>query len=315
MRINFRQLSYIEAAAKHGSIATAAEDLHISKSSISVAIDGFESEFSVTLFVRRPSKGIVLTSDGQRLVDKMRTLLQHARQMEDDIIGTQSDLTDEFSIGCFAPLAPLALPYAVQRMTRQHPRLKIKIIEGDLSYVADLVLKGVVDVALTYDLGQPTGTDFQSFGLARPYALLDRHHAFSDRKSVTLAELAPLPMILLDLPESRTYFDMLFRVADAVPHVVYRAGTFQTLRSFVSYGLGYALLNLKPASDVAYTGRAVCSVPLSDAVPAPIFGVMRRADSFVSPAVTLFTSVCRAYFKSPDGKRHFVGAGRDEEIN
>ncbi len=312
MRLNLRQLIYIEAAASHGSIAAAATSQRISKSSIAAAIDAFEDQFNVQLFVRRPSKGILLTSDGQRLVNKVRALLDQARELEDHMASAQSELTGEFAIGCFAPLAPLALPYAVQKMSERHPKLKIKVIEGDLIYVADLVLSGAVDVSLTYDLGKPDGTDFKGFGLARPYALIDAAHPFAARKSVTLAELAPFPMILLDLPESRTYFDMLFRVANIAPHVVYRAGTFQTLRSFVSYGLGYALLNLKPAVDVAYTGRAVHSIPLSDAVPAPIFGTMRRADSFVSPAVTLFETVCRDYFASSDGKRHFVGAGRDE---
>ena len=286
--------------------AKAAQSMRIPKSSISAAIDAFEADFGISLFLRQPSKGLDLTAGGRRAMDDLRHLLQQARQMEEDLSGQKDQLTGEFTIGCFAPLAPLILPFVVKAISEKHPGLTIRVIESDLGSVTELVLRGTSDMVLTYDLGQPEGTEFTPFCPAHAYALLPEDSAFAARSSVSLSELAPLPMILLDLPESRTYFEMLFRVAGLTPNVVFRAGTFQTLRSFVSYGLGYSLLNLRPATDFAYTGRKTKSVPLSDTVPAPIFGAMRREDTFLSPVAKDFTQICHDFCHSALGKRHFV---------
>ena len=82
MKFNLKPLSYIEAAANHGSIAKAAQSMRISKSSISAAIDAFEADFGISLFLRQPSKGLDLTAGGRRAMDDLRHLLQQARQME-----------------------------------------------------------------------------------------------------------------------------------------------------------------------------------------------------------------------------------------
>ena len=41
MRFNLRQLKYINAAARHGSLTHAAKEMRVAKSSISIAIDSY----------------------------------------------------------------------------------------------------------------------------------------------------------------------------------------------------------------------------------------------------------------------------------
>ena len=54
-RISLRQMEYFVATAKHGSIAAASSQIHISAPSISAAIAHVETELDVQLFVRHPS--------------------------------------------------------------------------------------------------------------------------------------------------------------------------------------------------------------------------------------------------------------------
>ncbi|MGH6778327.1 MAG: helix-turn-helix domain-containing protein, partial [Bradyrhizobium sp.] len=59
-----KQLRYIEAAARTGSIANAANELNISQSAVTAAIDKFEEALGYELFLRVPAKGIKTTPSG-----------------------------------------------------------------------------------------------------------------------------------------------------------------------------------------------------------------------------------------------------------
>lgn len=74
-RITLKQCQYVLAAAKTGSITSAAERVQISQPSVSAAISALEAEFGVPLFRRNPPHGILLTPTGARLMPELRTIL------------------------------------------------------------------------------------------------------------------------------------------------------------------------------------------------------------------------------------------------
>lgn len=306
MKFTLRQLAYIESAAKHQSIAMAARESRISQSSISGAIDDFESAYSVQLFVRQPSKGLNLTSCGRALVDKISHLLRQVETVDAELLGVHEHVTGELNLGCFAPLAPLVLPSILRALTVRYPALSIRVHEGDLRYVNGLLEKGEADVILSYDLGLSEGVSFEKLGEARPHAIFNEAHPMAKSDRVSIQDLLSEPMILLDLPESRTYFDILFKTADALPKVVYRTETYETVRSFVSAGLGYSILNVRPAIDHAYTGNRVVCVPLDGPLPVPAVGIGVRPNDYLTRATREFVDECRTFFSHLDRDLLFV---------
>jgi DNA-binding transcriptional LysR family regulator len=80
------------------------------------------------------------------------------------------------------------------------------------------VERGEIHAALQYDLGlaRPLLTMHPVAALP-PYALLPARHALSAAPSVSLAELAQSPLLLINLPQSREYFLSLFREAGWFP--------------------------------------------------------------------------------------------------
>ena len=74
MRYTFKQLEYFVAVAECGTIAGAAEKVHVSPPSISVAIAQLEEALEVRLFVRQPS-GLQLTDAGSEVLSHTRALL------------------------------------------------------------------------------------------------------------------------------------------------------------------------------------------------------------------------------------------------
>jgi DNA-binding transcriptional LysR family regulator len=306
VKFSLKQLQYIEAAGRLKSIAAASEAMRISKSSVAAAIDGFEANYKVTLFIRQPSKGLILTPAGKRLMGQLINLIGQAQGFDDHLAGKAGAIRGEFIIGCFAPLAPQVLPFAVRAVTQLFPDIQVKIIEGDLRFISELVAQGLADLALSYDLGMPEGAKFEVMGVAHPHAVFARDDPMADEPNTSLTALAPRPMILLDLPESRTYFELLFRSANVKPNVTFRTGTYQTLRSFVSIGLGYSILNLRPATKFANTGREVVCVPLVDDLPAPQVGILWQGDAANYPPAELFIKECRRLYATSQGQQHFV---------
>ena len=59
------------------------------------------------MFVRKPAKGLVLTTAGETLVLEARSLLAHADEF-DTIAGAMGNaLEGELSVACFVNLAPI----------------------------------------------------------------------------------------------------------------------------------------------------------------------------------------------------------------
>ena len=91
-----------------------------------------------------------------------------------------------------------------------------------------------------------------------PYVLL-AGHKLAGRSKVTLAQLAGEPQALLDLPQSRDYFLVMFAAAGVEPDIRYRSSV-ETLRALVGRELAYTLLNLQPAVATSLDGHPVVSL-------------------------------------------------------
>ena len=78
--MNFTQLKYFEVICSCGSVSKAAEVLHISQPSLSMAIRELETEYGVFLF-KRHHKGVSLTPEGETLLALSRDILTRVEDM------------------------------------------------------------------------------------------------------------------------------------------------------------------------------------------------------------------------------------------
>ena len=73
--MNIVYLRYAVAVAKAGSLNKAAEELFIAQPNLSRAIKELEKELGIVIFDRN-SKGITLTSDGERLISYGKKIIR-----------------------------------------------------------------------------------------------------------------------------------------------------------------------------------------------------------------------------------------------
>jgi DNA-binding transcriptional LysR family regulator len=264
MRFSFRQLEYFVAAGESGSVTRAAAGSHSTQPTVSAAIAKLERTLGVQLFVRHHAQGLSLTPEGRRFLAEAKTLLRHASEVERFATTLSDEVAGTLDLACLVTLAPLVAPSLVREFRAAHPRVQVELVESHQQGLLDRLRGGLSSVALTYDLQLPPDVAFQPLADLPPHALVAADHRLALRKRVSLAELAPEPHILLDLPTSREYFLSLFTEAGVEPNVTIRSEHPETIRTLVANGFGYTIVNARPRTDTALDGGRVVTLPLRE---------------------------------------------------
>ena len=135
--------------------------------------------------------------------------------------------------------------------------------------------------------------------------LIGADHPLARRKSVGPADLAELPLVLLDLPVARDYYRAILEDAGLEPRIAASATSTEMVRALVGAGAGYALLNMRPLTDVSYAGDRLMAVPIAPAVK-PLRLVLGHVAGNPRRLVRAFVDECRRYFSSQAAARMVV---------
>ena len=120
----------------------------------------------------------------------------------------------------------------------------------------------------------------------------------NDVLTLSIADLADLPMVLLDIPYSADYFLSLFEKAGVKPHVAERSGDLEVVRSLVANGFGYSIANFRPFTDLAADGRKLAFVPLSGTVQPMQIGLLYRKGAGTSLTIQAFIDHAKTQLQS-----------------
>jgi DNA-binding transcriptional LysR family regulator len=146
--MTLEQLLTIEAIVKEGSFKAAADYLHKSQPSISMAIKKLEEEYQVSLFSRdeyRPS----LTAAGKMFYEKARLLIREYRELEALAEQMSKGVENEIrvSIDAVSPVS-LVLKF-LKSFFAQHPGTKLMLRFEVLSGTVERLIDGDVNIAIT----------------------------------------------------------------------------------------------------------------------------------------------------------------------
>ena len=292
MNFTLKQLRYVEAAGRLGSIAKAATEQSISQSSITSAIDALETSLAYNLFVRTPAKGIRATPAGVDALTLIRGFIHQARHFETDLQSVGGDTSGHVRIACYATAAPAFLPPILQNITENFPGISIQVMEGNLASIVDFLNDGKADLVFTYTDGLQTNHDFEPLFQAPPYALLALDDPLAQKPDVSFAELAEKPMVLLDLPRTRDYFVGLFERRGFRPQIAHTTRSAEIARALVAGGFGYTILNIRPL-DYYEEKVGYRAVPIRDVHQGQVFGIATLSGTKQPKIVHAFIESCR----------------------
>lgn len=116
-RSTLRQLEYLVAVGRFGSISLAAEPLSVSSPSISNAIAQLEAEFGLPLFMRKHAHGMALTQSGRDLMDQAGRVLGAARDLSNRAELHKGTIRGELNAGCLLTFAQIIVPGLCRRLS------------------------------------------------------------------------------------------------------------------------------------------------------------------------------------------------------
>lgn len=154
--MEIKQLEYVITAADMGSFNKASEFLYTTQSNVSKVIKSLEMELGYDIF-RRQGSGVVLTEAGQVLYQQSQQILQMLKKFE-----TFSDLQKKTCFHIAVVVSNfLASHFAKFVKKVEKENFCLKMYEGSISYVIDMVMQGEAELGLLY-LGYQQKDAFQT---------------------------------------------------------------------------------------------------------------------------------------------------------
>lgn len=287
------QLAAFVAVAEAGTISGAAERLHVSPSALSASVTELERALQSQLLMRRKAKGVSLTPTGEAVLARAKYLLHQAGELEADARGEERGVSGVVRVGCYPSLAPTVLPVLVSEFTAAHPDARVEIYENTQDELTHRLESGELDLAIMYDLDLDPSWRTAQLAQLQPRAVLPATHRLADSNGpIDLGHLRNDPMVLLDAPPSSNHAYFCCARAGFTPHVVYRARTYETARSFVGRGFGWTLLLQRPSASVTYEGHPVVVKDIgAPTLPPVAVEVVWPPDSLLSRAARTFITL------------------------
>ncbi|MCE9672557.1 LysR family transcriptional regulator [Myxococcus stipitatus] len=142
-----RQLQYVVAVADSLSFRKAAARCHVSQPSLSAQLALLEESLGVRLF-ERDRRRVLLTSAGEKLVERARRLLLEADDLLEESRRVGDPLAGTLRVGVIPTVSPYLLPAVAPALRRRFPRLTLAWVEEKTEVLVRDLDAGALDAAL-----------------------------------------------------------------------------------------------------------------------------------------------------------------------
>jgi DNA-binding transcriptional LysR family regulator len=252
MLMDSARLAAFAAVARTGGFSKAANELGKTQSSVSQAVLLLERELGQKLFSR----------DGHtpRLTDAGRALLRHATRIFEEMALAEAELSalselrfGELVVGTSDTLACYFLPPVFAAFRERYPNVELRLDNRPSPVIAERVSErqvdlGIVSLPLPESLelsGRKVSERLDIVVLAaqEDVAVCAPSHALGKRREVTVQELSPHPLLLLDrTTSSRALVEAAFASEKMPFSVAMEMSSVEVLKRLAELGFGVAIV-------------------------------------------------------------------------
>ncbi len=189
------KLEFMIALAREKHFGRAAESCGVAQPTLSQGIQQLEEMLNVAL-VRRSSRFLGFTPEGERVLVWARRLVGDAHAMRQEILAMQRGHGAQLRIAAMPAAMPLIASLTAP-FQLHHPTVRFTLITRTFDEIAELLNAREIDAGVRY-LGGGQSDDFEEIPLYEErYLLLTTAGArFSDSAEVAWSDLAALPLCL-----------------------------------------------------------------------------------------------------------------------
>ncbi len=291
--MELRHLRHFVAVAEELHFGRAARKLRMAQPPLSQSIMRLEESLGAKL-LERSSREVRLTPAGAALLAEARGILERSEAAELAVKRAASETSTVVSLG-FVPMSSTpALPRAVSEFRRRWPRVEVELHEQTSVTQLQNLRRGALDLALIVGSHDVDGLAVEPIGHFGPVAVIPERWPLARRRSVRLAELKDMPLVLFLQQLKPSYFSDLSaacRRAGFVPKVAQRVGQPYTMLSLVAQEMGIGFVPAA-ARHLAVDGVAFVMVrDLPETFDTHVF--MAWVDRKLPPHVTELVGLIR----------------------
>lgn len=245
--LNLDRVRALCAVADEGSIAAAADVLHVTASGVSQQLARLERETGAQLLARR-GRGVRLTPAGELLARRGRDLLSAADRAVAELAGLEGRIAGRLRLGSFVAASRTVMPTVVAGLRAAHTDLEVTVAEGESEQLVPALMQRRLDLIVvdSWDqapLAMPGGARTSDLHIDRADVALPADDPRAARPEVRLADLGDLRWA--GWAHGTVFHDWLVRALRAAgvdPHVDYAIADFGAHLEYVRRGLAAALI-------------------------------------------------------------------------
>jgi len=195
--MRLEQLKLFLAVCDYGSLTAAAEKLHISQPSISVAIRQLEEEFGLNLFYRH-KKRLILTNEGKEFQQRAREIIEKVDNTREYMISL-GNKGSKIRLGVTAMASVFLYSRLITDFHKQHPSTYIEMHPLNSNDSASQVSEGKLHMAIvTYDERFADMFEFTPLMETNIVGCVRKDHPLAYKTDVTLEMLKDEKLVLLN---------------------------------------------------------------------------------------------------------------------
>lgn len=231
--MNLQQLEYIVAIDTHRHFATAAEHCFVTQPTLSMMVQKLEDELGMKIF-DRSKQPVEPTHKGKEIISRARTILEQTKQLKSFAKEQTSEVSGELRLAVIPTLAPYVLPYFLGGMAVKYPNLFITVREANTVQIIELLKTGKADIGLV-------STPLKENSLKEYVLFYEELLAYTNtphrNSRLVPSDLDPDTLWLLE--EGHCFRSQVLNYCElrkkttTRPHLVYEAGSIQTLINMV----------------------------------------------------------------------------------
>lgn len=287
-----RQLRFFVALADTGNFSRAAEQCHVTQSTLSTGLKELEDRLGVTV-AERTTHSVMITRVGEDLVGRARDILSRVADFEECAQAERDAGTTSLRLGAIPTVGPFLLPRVLPKLRASHPNTRFYLREE----LTDQLLKGLLDgrldlllIALPHDL--PPGVETENlfedgYSFATP-----RSHPLANVDRVEGQDLEGRDLLLLE--RGHCLQQHALSSVDGVSlsqDDSFSATSLATLTAMVEEGLGVTLLPHLATEGGLTTGHHLHLAELVGATPRQIALAWRKS----TPKAELFHQIAQQF--------------------
>ncbi|MEI3606330.1 LysR family transcriptional regulator [Pseudogracilibacillus sp. SE30717A] len=205
--MNIKQLKYFYEIAKEGQITRAAKKLHIAQPPLSQSLKALETRLGVILFERN-GREMVLTDAGEVLYRRVEIIFNNLDETYKEVQETGQGIRGTLSIGCNKSCFS-HIPNKINIYQEMYPDVNFKLIEGDSYFLTKQLKERELEIAIIRLPIDMSDLEYYELPKEEYVAVVPNNLITVKRESISLQELADIPLFLLHRMKGRGQFEII----------------------------------------------------------------------------------------------------------